>query len=137
MVYLFARHGSGPVRSAHWPASGTKNVDSGTTVEIGIEVVLSGVGGGEELEIEILVVDCDSGGMFSLGDLVPGLNLLTGLTGTCRGEEIHEISGDHDAAGTVVKLPPGEWKHGGERAYRVGGSGLDYTAYVQLRVRAY
>ncbi len=110
-------------------------MDSETTVEIGIEVVLSGVGGGEELEIWITVLDCDSGGVFALRDLVLGLNSFTPLN--CGGEEIYEKSGGHDVAGTVVKLPPAEWKRGGERAYRVAGSGLDYTAYVQLRVRAY
>lgn len=140
-VYLAAKGRSGSAKRARWPGSGTKNVDSGTTVVIGREVRLSGVGAGEELELEIGVVDCDSGGTFSLGDLVPHLALLTRAfgrsTGTCGGEEVFEASGEHDAAGTSVSLPPAEWKRGGERAYRVQGSGLDYTAYVQLRVEAY
>ena len=107
-------------------ATGTRNIDSGTTVGIRRSVSVL-IAQSEPLVVNVFAIDCD-------GDV--GLNTYIQRFGgqlTCGGqEEIFETSGDHDVAGpAVVQLSPAQWLPGGSFTSRPL---LEFTATVSIMV---
>lgn len=110
----------------YWPGRDeARDVDSRTTVAIDKDLRLSGVSPASRLLLTVTATDCDADSPFSWPVTVAAANLTekpmpvsTGpvaayfqAAGGCSGEEIWEISGHHDRAGSYsFLLEPAAWQ---------------------------
>ncbi len=135
-------HNSLRIGTVQWPSRGTKNVNSGKSYSVGLSYYLHNVRADEWISLTLLAVDCDSNGIFAirkLSDLFPlavlerQVRFIT-RTQRCSGEEVYEASGAHDRTSKTIVLPPQDWRSGRTFRYRISGDGLDFTAYIRVRV---
>jgi hypothetical protein len=122
----------GATRYARWPGGGgSRNVRDGRTYNLNLSTTVPMMPG-EALRVGILATDCDGSPLLDLGATLPGelgdlfRSLGAGRSAACPGEELIELSGPNDNAGTMLLFGAPRWRYGTTFTHRVRHDEVEY-----------
>ena len=136
IVFLYIPSNYRPYSAKRWPTSGSRNVDSGSTITPNI-TIKQNLYSSKSLRFNVGVIDCDHKGIGGfVGDLVDGFDV-SGLPPlpayNCSGEEVIEDNGKEEYAIEEFSIPTYQWQAGTRTvSRRVKKDGLDFTVHLRI-----
>jgi hypothetical protein len=106
----------GGTLETEWPHGGSHDVSDGERVVPQLNIAHANVLPQDFFVLRIAAVDCDSSGIWTLGNAFNGLqgvvDTLIDWTQTCGGEEAHELSGTNDFVGHAnAAISASKWRN--------------------------